>query len=610
VSTPDQMTETSSSRLTRVSRKLAVNSAVGMVTQALHLVSRIAVTPFVLSYIPLREYGLWTICFVILSYAGLSAFGVNNVFVKYVAEYQSRDDTPAISRLMTTGVLAMSSLCALMFAILWTALPWFMDRHGVDPAFEDMASVLILGSAAAFLLDIAMGGFRGMLEGLQEIALMSFLSLASVFLEVALIFVLLPLGMGVYGMLAAYAAKTVILNLVLARLCFSRLKGLRMAPAFFDKSCLKLFLVFGGKIQLIGFMGIFIETFDRVIAGSFLGLEAAGLIEIGRKFPNTARGFSGAAFGPFMPAAAYLGGWWEGGVWPTPGQKLKKYLRLAGLALALGLAVVAVPLALVGGGIELSSLPAFTAKPTFVVACALVAWLALAGWLRSYVNKDERFVGEGVRRVFLVGSRHINLINITVFAFLIAVSDRLVLAWVGPGYDQATAILIIVAVSNMIHQSTGPGTYVFRGIDRVGFEFEYMLVQFVLCLVWIPAMTIMHGVLGAAAGFSGAAVVASLYFFVRAFKALSIPLGEALRVTALPGLAPVACAALVRGAMILLPTGTRWTMVVQIGLLGLAYLVLTLWALKRWFLTGEEWGKVSGQLDRLVARIRRVRSES
>jgi O-antigen/teichoic acid export membrane protein len=591
------------SRLEQVGRKLAANSAAGMVTQALHLASRIAVTPYVLAYIPLREYGLWTICFVIISYAGISAFGINNVFVKYVAEYQSRDDIDSISRLMTTGLTALTCLCAAMFAVLYFGLPWFMTRHGVDPAFGSMAGALILGSAAIFLFDIVMGAFRGMLEGMQEIALMSFLSLAAVVLEVALIFILLPAGMGVYGMLAAYAAKTVLLNVVLAALCYKRLSGLRISPAFFDKSCLRLFVVFGGKVQALGFMGIFIETFDRVVAGSMLGLEAAGLIEIGRKFPNTARGFSGAAFGPFLPAAAYLGGWWEGGVWPTAGQKLQKYLRIGGLALVFGLALVAIPLALVEGGVSLPSLPAITARPTLVTAAVLLAWLALAGWLGRYVNKDERFVGEGVRRVFLFGSRHINLINVTVFCFLVAVSDRLILAWVGAGYEQATAILVIVGVSNMIHQSTGPGTYVFRGIDRVGLEFEYMLVQFVLCVVWIPAMTAMHGVLGAAAGFSCAAVAASLYFFRRAFKALGIPLGEALRVTALPCLAPVAAASLVRLAVILIPTGTRWSMALQIVVLGLAHVAVTLWMLHRWFLSREEWEAVSAQLGKLASRL-------
>lgn len=592
-------------RLENVGRKLAANSAVGMATQAVHLVSRIAVTPFTLAYIPLREYGLWTICFVILSYAGLSAFGVNNVYVKYVAEYQSRGDTDAINRLMATGLLAMSALSAAMFALLWTTLPWFMARHGVDPGFGGMAEALILGSAAAFLLDIAMGCFKGMLEGLQETALVSFVSLAAVFLEVALIFALLPLGMGVYGMLAAYAAKTAVLNIILAALCFRLFKGLRVAPALFDPASLRLFFVFGGKIQILGFMGIFIETFDRVVAGSMLGLEAAGLIEVGRKFPNTARGFSGAAFGPFMPAAAYLGGWWEGGAWPTAGQKLQKYLRLAGLALALGLAVVALPLALVEGGVALPPFPAVTAKPALVTAAALLAWLALAGWLTRYVNKDERFVGEGVRRVFIVGSRHINLINITVFSFLIAVSDRLILAWVGPGYEQATSILVIVAVSNMIHQSTGPGTYVFRGIDRAGLEFEYMLVQFVLCLVWIPSMTVMHGVLGAAAGFSGAAVAASLYFFGRAFRALSIPLPEALRITALPGLAPVAAAAAVRLALSVFPPGSRWAMAAQIAGLGLMHLALTFWMLRKWFLDPGEKQALDGHLARLKSRLSR-----
>jgi len=593
-----------------VGRRLAVNTVAGIASQVVQLVARIAVTPFALRYIPLAEYGLWTICFVILSYAGLSAFGVNNAYVRYTAEYLAAGKPEKVSALASTGFFAMTALSGLLFTALSCALPFFLHRHGIDPAMRELAGSLILWSAAAFLAEIAFGAFRGVLEGAQELALVSLVCLGAVLFETVGIFVLLPLGCGVRGLLYAYVAKTFLLTATLAVLAFERLPGLRIRPSLVRREALRLFFVFGGKVQILGFLGIFIETFDRVVATSLLGLEATGLLEVGRKFPNAARGFSGAAFGAFLPAASSLGGWWEGGVLPTAGEKLQKYVRLCLYTLALALLALTPLLLWRAEGIQLHNLPTVTALPTAIVAGVCLLWLALAGWTSRYVNKDERFMGQGVRDIFLGGTRHICLINFTVFLFLAAVADRLLFAWVGPGYDQAALILAVVALSNMIHQGTGPGTYIFRGIDRTGKELEYMLVQFVLVLVWIPSLSVLFGLFGAALGFSLAAVAASLFFFQRACRALGIPLGLCLRETLVPGLAPALAALPLRAILIALPSLSRWGTALLLLALGLGYCGLTVWLLKRFFLRPAEWAALSRQAGALIRRGRPPRSAS
>lgn len=586
-----------------VTRKLTVNTVAGIASQVLQLVTRIAVTPFALQYVTLAEYGLWTMCFVILSYAGLSAFGVNNAYVRYAAQYLAAGEPRKVDELASTGFFAMTGLSLALYGVLVALLPFFLDRHGVDPAMRELARSLILWSAAAFLAEIAFGAFRGVLEGAQELALVSMVCLGAVVFETVGIFVLLPLGFGVRGLLYAYVAKTFALTAVLAVLAFRRLPGLRIAPSLVRREALRLFFVFGGKVQILGFLGIFIETFDRVVVTSLIGLEATGMLEVGRKFPNAARGFSGAAFGAFLPAASSLGGWWEGGMVPTIGEKLQKYVRLCLLTLSFGLLGMIPFLLWREEGARLPDLPPVTALPTAVVAGACLLLLVLAGWTRRYANKDERFTGQGVRDIFLGGTRHICLINFTVYLYLAAVADRLLFAWVGPGYEEAALILVIVAVSNMVHQGTGPGTYIFRGIDRTGKEFEYMLVQFVLVLVWIPCLSALFGLFGAALGFSMAAVAASLFFFQRACKGLGIPLGLCLQETLAPGLAAVLAAIPVRLVLMVAPPLSRWGTVLVLLLLGLAYCVATLAILRRYFLRPDEWALLARHLAGVLARI-------
>jgi len=587
-----------------VGRKLTVNAIVGIITQFVNLASRIIITPFVLAYISLQEYGLWTICFVILSYAGLSAFGINNAYIRYVAEYQARQEEQKINELLSTGIFCMGAVCLVIYGLLLVGVPFLLRLFNVAENFQTLASTLILGTALAFLLEISLGGFKGLLDGFQEIALTSYIFLATGIVEVLLILLLLPLGFGVLGMLYAYILKTCLLVALLAFFSCRRFPSLRLRLSLVRWEAWQHLLIFGGKIQLLGLMSIFIETFDKVMSTSLLGLAATGMIEVGRKFPNTARGFSGPAFAPFIPAASYLGGWWEDSEWPSAGDKLQKYGRLALLSCIVALLGL-LPLTLV---LDTPSPMVATFLHPLVLSAAigvlgLVLWLT--GWLRHYKNIGEYFVGDDVRQIFIQGSRHINLINSIVFMFLIVTADRLIMAWVGPGYEAAAAIVVLVSISNLIHQGTGPGTSIFRGINRSGREFEYTLVQFILVLCWIPAMTLYLGILGAALGFSLAAVCASLYFYGRSLKAFRLPLREALQLLVWPCLAPVLAGLLIKLLLLALPEVSRWQTIGIVGLAGLLYLLLTLFFLKQWFLSPQEVEMIGQRLPPIVGRLLR-----
>jgi O-antigen/teichoic acid export membrane protein len=585
-----------------VGKRLTINAMVGIVTQFLNLASRIIITPYVLAYISLQEYGLWTICFVILSYAGLSTFGVNNAYVRYVAEYQARGENRQINELLSSGVFCMGAFCLVLYGLLLVAVPLVLRLFTIAAELRGLATTLILGTALAFLLEISLGGFKGLLEGLQEIALTSYVFLATGILEVLVIILLLPLGFGVQGLLYAYIFKTLLLVALLVWFSYRKFPALQLRLALIRRESLQHLLIFGGKIQLLGLLSIFIETFDRVVTTSLLGLAATGMIEVGRKFPNTARGFSGPAFAPFIPAASYLGGWWEDSQWPTVADKIQKYGRLV---------ILTTIVALLG----LLPLPFLAAPPTpladrllrplpllgIIVILFLLLWGL--GWLKAYKNIGEYFCGDEVRQIFIQGSRHINLINAIVFTFLIVTADRLILAWVGPGYEVAVTIVILVSISNLIHQGTGPGTSIFRGINRSGREFEYTLVQFVLVLFWIPALTMYFGVVGAALGFSLAAVSASCYFFGRSLKAFRIPVPAALRLLVWPCLAPVLAGLIIKVILWTLPAVSRWQTIGILGLAGLLYLLLTLVFLRLWFLSPQEVELFGQRLPSVLGRL-------
>lgn len=88
-----------------------------------YLASRFFIPPFVLARVGLEAYGLWSAAFVLVSYLGISTFGISNVYVKYVAGYVAAGDYRRANSLLSTGLIVTSCLCLFLFLLLCFGWP-------------------------------------------------------------------------------------------------------------------------------------------------------------------------------------------------------------------------------------------------------------------------------------------------------------------------------------------------------------------------------------------------------------------------------------------------------------------------------------------------------
>ena len=216
------------------------------------------------------------------------------------------------------------------------------------------------------------------------------------------------------------------------------------------------------------------------------------------------------------------------------------------------------------------------------------------------MRPGEQLVSERLRDYYLAGCRQINLINFVLYGFMLAAGSEVLLAWVGPGFETATPILLLVALSSLIHMATGAGTLLFRGVNRAGRELEYTLITLVLSLIWIPALAAAYELIGAVWAASAAIVAGSVYFIWRTDLAFRIGWREYARQTLLPGLGPLLAAILVFAAMWAFPTSSRWGAVGEVLVFGVVYLLLCYLVLRTWFLSESE----RAALDKLLHRLR------
>lgn len=283
---------------------VAGNAGFAMAARTAYLATRLVLPPLVLGHIPLADYGLWSACFVLVMYIGLTDVGFSSVYVRFVARFHAQGDLESINRLVSTGVLTLSAIGLLVLGGLWLALPLLLDFLKVAADQREKATILLLGAAAMFLLDLSLGAWCYILHGLQRIREEQKVAIVGFVLEPLLIVVFLNCGIGVYSLLAAFVLRYTWSLSAFARLAHRLLPGLQIRPAHFDRAMLRHFFGFGARVQASALLGTAMFSLDRLLAGFVLGPKGIALFELGAKLPNAAVSVPSAISNVAMPAAA------------------------------------------------------------------------------------------------------------------------------------------------------------------------------------------------------------------------------------------------------------------------------------------------------------------
>ncbi|NTV67316.1 MAG: oligosaccharide flippase family protein, partial [Chlorobaculum sp.] len=396
------------SRKEHAQQKLVSNAVAGMLSTVVYMLSRLLLTPVILHYLSLSEFGLWSLCFIILSYAGMGGFGVNSTYIRFAARYLAEGKEAEISKLLSTGVIYMFSFCVLFFLGLYFLMPFLMERFNVDPSQREVASTLILGTAVVFSIELVLGGFRFIVNGMHEFTREKTVTTIAGLIEIGAIVGFLALGAGVKGLLYAFAIRLVLETLGCWFIAKSLLPSLRVSLRLFSREHLRHFFGFGGKVQILGILGIFLTAVDRMFITAISGLAAGGLFEIGRKLPSTAGGISSSAFGPILSTSAHLEGEWKSGRWKSPRERVVTYLHIVLITILLAL----IPVAFLD-----QVRPLLPASSAITALAAAVSGSLLFVLLSRSVSTEKRLESVELKKIYLDAIRFTNIINSILFVF-------------------------------------------------------------------------------------------------------------------------------------------------------------------------------------------------
>ena len=295
-----------------VREALSRNVGVDVAARVGYLLSRFFIPPFVVAHIGMEAYGLWATVFILVSYVGMSTLGVSNAYVKYIAQYMSRGQPGKANALLSTGVTATLTIALVLFTLMALCLPRVIVLLKVPPALQADARMVVLSVVAIFLLDLALCCFDDALSGCQRTAEVQTIWAISYLVETALIFALVGAGYGIRGLAYAFVIRTLLANALSAAVAHRKLHWLSLSPFKCSREAAAVLMSFGGITQLQGLLAIGLNSIERAIAAPLIGLDAAGLLDIGKKLPAMAASVPSAFATALMPAASYLHGGLEG----------------------------------------------------------------------------------------------------------------------------------------------------------------------------------------------------------------------------------------------------------------------------------------------------------
>ncbi len=513
-------------RTARVSR----NAAAQMLGRIFYLATRVALPPLILHYISIEEYGIWATCWIIIGYVGMGAFGVSNVYVRYVAEYHANRRYQEIGPLLATGLTLTITFSAITLLVLWLSLPWLNESFKIPPHLQHTAAILILGTVATMLLDMTFGAFAYVLQGLHKFAEQTIVWIISYLLETLIMVVLLMQGFGVTSLLWAFIGRYLLATLIYVILCYRAIPGLKISLRGVKRQNFDLFFRYGGIMQISGLVSVFLYSCERLVAGTLTGVSAVVLLDIGQKFPMMSTQVFSSANNSLLTALTHY----------------------------------------------------------------------------HSLNQKEEII-----RLYLRGSRYLNLLNGLALGFMASFAMPIITAWMGdnPAYQEAGIVFVCAAAGYHFHALTGPASTYFQGISRPGKAvWGYLFPQAILlgCGL-IAAYTLLgHTVIAVVVAATVARIISSGLFLLYTNSQLGIGQWRWIWNALLPGLLPYAIgygiAIASHGFLQQQGTG-RFALIPALAALAVAYGIVILAILFIVFSQAEERQMVKRLLGRFFPRL-------
>jgi len=266
------------------------------------------VTPYVLHRLGPVQFGVWALTGVFTSLISLADFGIARALVKFVAELNARQQPARINESVNTALMLLIAL-GLLVCLLCLGLQWWLIEklfrlpEALWPEAHFIFTVIIVVTT----LELIMGVFRALLDGLQRMDINNGLAMLEQSLGALGTVIMLWAGYGLRG-LAVKSLFIAVLSWALYLLVVRRLQpDLAIHPRYFRRERARALFGFGMNFQVVNLVVLVIEPLNKTLLSRFLSLEFVTYYEIANRLLSPLISLFQALAQALYPAASELG---------------------------------------------------------------------------------------------------------------------------------------------------------------------------------------------------------------------------------------------------------------------------------------------------------------
>src|SRR5512133_4001154 len=133
---------------------LKMNAISSWIVLAVHIVTGLALTPFIIRSLGRTSYGIWILVGSFAGYYGLLNLGVTSAMTRYISRYTAQKDSKALNEVASTALTMFSITGALAILLSFALASVLADFFRVGPtdraAFLQLVRILGITTGIGF----------------------------------------------------------------------------------------------------------------------------------------------------------------------------------------------------------------------------------------------------------------------------------------------------------------------------------------------------------------------------------------------------------------------------------------------------------------------------
>lgn len=288
-------------------QQIVLNSATNLGRYALSVPVFFFLTPYILTKLGDKQFGVWVLIATFMSFADLGDLGMRSALRKYYAEDYAQRDYEALSADLSTATLIFIPLSLFILGAVYLGLDAILRAlFAVDPSHQVDLRFVFLVALTVFAVSFCFTPYLSILEGLQRFDILNGLNSVSTLLHALAAVWVLQAGWGLKGLILSQAGISLLSLSALLWVTYRLVPQARFHRNRFRWKSLEKILQFGAKIFTSSLANVIHFQVDKILLASFVGVGAVGHYQIAASLAGNIRSIPQLVLEPVMPAASAL----------------------------------------------------------------------------------------------------------------------------------------------------------------------------------------------------------------------------------------------------------------------------------------------------------------